>query len=111
MRSYVIDGLSPEQSQTLSQHLQAMDMHGSVEGLYWLPIPPDMRTSLQEEHEKSCGPHVFALEIEDDKVTLELLVRALNTLHCPCVSYAHAELRQHMMAYVDALLASLDITV
>ncbi len=86
-------------------------MQGTVQGLYWLPVPAAMRTPLQEEHSKQCGPHVLALEVEGNAVILEFLVRAQNALHCNCVGYADASLRQHMMLYVDELLLSLNITV
>ncbi len=111
MRSYVIDSLNEDQSQKICQHLSSMKMQGSIEGLFWLPIPASMYSPLQEEHKEQCGPYAMALVVDEYTLSLEFLVRAQSALHCHCVSYADATLRQHMMAYIDDLLHSLDITI
>ncbi len=82
-----------------------MNLQSGVEGVYWLPIPSELHSEIQKEHASKCGPYVMALEVDDESLCLELLVRAKSVLHCNCVSYAHAELEQYMMRYVDSLLS------
>ncbi len=111
MRSYLVEGLEQEQLKKLDDLLSQMQLNGSMLGLFWLPIPATMHTSLQDEHVKECGPYVMGLEIKRDAVQLEFLVRARNALHCHCVAYASPELQMHMMRYVEELFTKLNITV
>ncbi len=104
MRTYVIDELTCDQCQNIIKQLQAMSLDSGVDGVFWLPIPEDLFNDIQREHNKQCGPYVMALEIDDESLHLELLVRAKGVLHCNCVSYARPELEQYMMRYVDSLL-------
>ncbi len=59
---------------------------------------------------KSCGPHVFGLEVEEDSLRMELLVRAKNRMRCDCVHYAGPELRASMIAWLEQMLTDLGIT-
>ncbi len=111
MRSYLVEGIEDAQLEKLSQLLTDMQLHGSMTGLFWLPIPTAMHTPLQEEHAKDCGPYVMGFEIKHQSVQLEFLVRAKNALHCQCVAYASPALQMHMMHYVEDLFAELAITV
>ncbi len=111
MRSYYIDGLEEQQLEKITELLTSMNLHDSMPGLFWLPIPKDMYTPIQDEHAKQCGPFVMALEIERDALRLELLVRARNALHCNCVAYAAPSLQMHMMRYVEELCKKLEIII
>ncbi len=104
MRAYIIDELSQEQTQNISKQLDAMQLQSGIAGIYWLTIPKSLHSSIQLEHVSACGPYVMALEVEEDCIRLELLVRAKSILHCNCVNYAQPELEQYMMRYVDSLL-------
>ncbi len=105
MHSYLIDELTEDQTNSIIKRLDAMDLQSAVEGVYLLPIPKHLHNSIQNEHLDKCGPYVMALEIYEDCLRLELLVRAKSALHCNCVSYAQTELEQYMMRYVDSLLS------
>lgn len=104
MRCYVIDEIPAD---TLEKFEAALDEKGyasSVEKLYWLPLEARHLLPLQQEHAASCGPHCLALEILDDGVRLEFLVRAQGRMRCECVSYASPETEREMMAWLDARL-------
>ena len=109
MRNYVIDALSPEDCGRVSTHLRELGMESSLEGLFWIPVPASLLTSMQEEHLATCGPYAFGLSVENDSLSLELLVRARGVVHCSCPAYADAALRAHMMAWLDDLLLSLAV--
>jgi hypothetical protein len=109
MRSYYIDDFVPGELERLVGLLDGMELSAGMEDLYWLPVPSDMLTPLQRQHESECGPYILALEILDSALRLELLVRARNRLRCDCVAYAEPKLVVHMIAYLHGLLDELKI--
>ncbi len=111
MRSYVIDSLEVDVTTALATLLKDLELQSSLAGIFWLPVPAQFLNNAQKEHVENCGPYVMALEIETFCVHLEFLVRAQNALHCTCVAYADAALRQYMMDYVDNLFLQLPIKI
>lgn len=109
MRWFVIDELMPGQSTRISERLDEMDMGSGIPGLFWLPLPEKLLSPLQKDHRQTCGPYVMALEIEDDSLRMELLVRARSRLRCDCVHYAPTALVTHMIDYLLQLLTELQI--
>ena len=109
MKAYHVDQLEPSEIIAITNRLTAMQLESSMTGLFWLPVPSKLLTATQQEHAAQCGPYVLALEVEEDALHLELLVRAQNKIRCECVHYAGVELRNHMIEYVDTLLAELGI--
>jgi hypothetical protein len=110
MRSYCIDEFVPGELERLAERLDSMGLSSGMDDLYWLPVPTNLLTPLQKKHEGECGPYVLALEILDEALRLELLVRARNRLRCDCVAYAEQRLVNHMIIYVHALLDEFKIT-
>ncbi|THB69916.1 MAG: hypothetical protein D6E12_03615 [Desulfovibrio sp.] len=111
MRGYMIDELTQEDIQRLGQALKDMGLESSVLGLYWLDVPQELLSEEQAAHSESCGPHSMGLEVEENWIRMELLVRARKIIRCSCVAYATPEQREHMITYLDSLLADLDIKV
>lgn len=109
MRNYVVDSLSPEDCGRVNKHLETLGMSSSVEGLYWLPVPKQYLTPMQQEHSPECGPYCLGLSVESDSLVLELLVRGKGVMHCPCIAYASPALREHMINWLDQLLVTLVI--
>ena len=110
MRNYCLDEFVPGELERLAERLDGMEFSAGMEALYWLPVPQELLTPLQKEHERECGPHALALEILDEALRLELLVRARNRLRCDCVAYADQRLVHHMIRYLHDLLDELKIT-
>ena len=110
MRSYCIDEFVPGELERLAERLDNMELSAGMEDLYWLPVPQNLLTPLQKQHEGECGPYVMALELLDESLRLELLVRARNKLRCDCVAYADHKLVDHMIGYMHGLLDELKIT-
>ena len=109
MRWYGIDDITEEDTAKLAATLTEMELTSGMDGLFWLPVPAEMLSPVQQEHVESCGPHVMGLEIEENFVRLELLVRARGRMRCECVHYASPELRDRMIVWLENLLAELDI--
>jgi len=111
MRSYLIDEIAKADVKKAAAHLEAMELAGGLDGIFWLPLPQELLTEEQKEHAEECGPHCMALECDADWIKLELLVRARNKLRCSCVAYATPAQRAHAMDYLDNMLKELDISV
>ena len=92
------------QQERLKESLNSMGLCSSIPDLYWLPVPDELLSDLQEEHKESCGPYVMALEITASGLNLEMLVRAKNQMHCACIAMAAQATAQHMLDYVHLLL-------
>ena len=84
-----------------------MNLKSGLEGIFWLPIPDDMLNQKQKEHKLQCGPYNMALEIGDEAVYLELLVRGLGRLRCECLGPPSPALREYMIDYLDSVLRDL----
>jgi hypothetical protein len=111
MRSYHIDDLQPEDVARLGRALDARGMKSAMEAMYWLDLPAALLSAEQREHAADCGPHSVGVELGEDWVHAELLVRARNRLRCSCVCYADAAQRAWVMDELDRTLRELDIPV
>lgn len=112
MRTYLLEDFYPEQMEQVRQRLTALGLAGSLEGIFYLPVPLDLLTLEQREHHGECGPYIFMLEIVDEtSLKLELLVRAQGKLRCSCVMYAMPEQRAYIMDHLDNFLREMDISV
>lgn len=119
MQSYIIDELTADDCKKIQERLHDLGLAGSIDGLFWLPIPKHLLTTVQTEHKDTCGPYALALENDmgihqggtgaSASIRLELLVRATNNLRCDCISKVSPELREHMINYLDDLLAELEV--
>jgi hypothetical protein len=109
MKQYVIDEIRPRDHQKVKQYLDAA--YGPVEmgAIYWVPIAADVLTDIQLAH-TDCQPFYFAIELEKERLVLELLVRTKKRIRCACIGYASRDQRIWIMEIVDAIFEKLDIT-
>lgn len=108
MKQYVIDEIRPQEHHKIKQYLDAT--YGSVEvgGIYWVPLSAEVLTDIQREH-TNCQPFFFAIDLEEKRLSLELLVRTKNRIRCTCIGYASREQRIWIMEVVDAIFEKLGI--
>ena len=112
MRSYLVEDFYPEQLQKVIAALTDKGLAGSLDGIFYLPLPEALLTDVQRAHAGECGPHIFVLEVlEEGSLKLELLLRAKNKLRCECVFYATPAQREHIISYLDDFIRQLDISV
>ncbi|WP_027186713.1 hypothetical protein [Desulfovibrio cuneatus] len=109
MRTYTIDQLNAQDITAITKHLQGLGLGAGLEGLFWLPVALEHLSPTQQEHAAKCGPYALGLEVTEDALHLELLVRARNAMRCECIATAPPALRQHIMDYLDAMLVELGI--
>jgi len=79
-------------------------------GVYWVPIDPGLLSPTQSMHGE-CRPFIAALELQTDRLSMELLVRTQNRIRCECIAYATDEQRNWLIRLVDDMLAQLGISV
>ena len=103
MRQILIDDLSREERDNIDSYLKRALKPCLVEGMYWLPVPDDLLGEAQQGH-KGCGPFYFGIELGENRVSFELLIRSESNLHCSCVSYASRVQRDFLLKFIDNLL-------
>lgn len=111
MKNYLIDELYEEDITKIVDALTELKFNGSLDGLFYLPIPTNILQPEQAQHYKECGPYFMALEILPGSIKMELLVRARNKMRCSCIAYATKEQRDHMMNYLEELLQELGVAI
>jgi hypothetical protein len=108
MKQYVVDELRLDDHQKVKKHLDKILQAGSIGSVYWLPIEPVLLTPDQAEH-TDCHPLCFAVELEPERLTCELLLRTQNRIRCSCIGYATEKQRNWVIEFVDAIFEQLDI--
>lgn len=108
MKQYVVDELRLEDYQKVKKHLDKTLQAGSIDGVYWVPIEAILLTPDQAEH-TDCHPLCFAVDLEPEQLTCELLLRTQNRIRCSCIGYATEKQRNWVIQFVDAIFERLDI--
>ena len=108
MKQYVIDELRPQDHNKIKKYLD--ETYGSAEigGIYWVPITTEMLTEIQQAH-TDCQPFYVAIDLEEDRLALELLVRTKRRVRCACVAYASRDQRNWIVDAIDAIFEELNI--
>jgi len=108
MKQYVVDELRIEDFEKIKNYLDTQFSKGGVDGVYWLQIPEALLDNDQSGH-SDCRPHYFSLELDDTRLSCELLVRAKDRIRCDCIKYATGKQRNWLIDTVDAILEQLEI--
>jgi len=108
MKQYVIDELRPEDHYKIRKYFDAT--YGPVEmsGIYWIPLAAEVLTEIQREH-ADCQPFYFAIDLEEERFALELLVRTKNRIRCSCIGYASRDQQIWIVEVMDAIFEKLGI--
>jgi hypothetical protein len=110
MKQYVVDQLRYPDFEKLKAYLDQAYGAAAMGSIYWIPLDRDLLTPVQREHE-ACGPHLAAVELDETRLSVELLVRTRSRVRCSCIAYATAEQREWLIRRVDDILSQLDISV
>jgi hypothetical protein len=103
MRQVVIDEMHGEEKKKAEEYLARTAEPGPMTGIYWLQVPPDLWSEIQQQH-AACGPFYFAIESREAALSFELLVRSQTTLHCSCIGYATPAQRDFLLRYIDRMV-------
>ncbi len=108
MKSYLIDEISPPDIEKISDFLKENSVSSSLAQLFWVKIPHDLLSATQFQH-LDCRPHAFAVELGDDWVKLEFLVRSLKNMQCTCPGYSTKQQRNFIMDFAHNMIEALHI--
>ena len=79
-----------------------------MDGVYWVPIDEEHLAGVQAAHDQ-CRPFFFAVQLDEDRIACELLVRTRNRIRCDCIRYATEEQRNWLIGMFDAIFDELGI--
>ncbi|MFW5906134.1 MAG: hypothetical protein ACOCTJ_01025, partial [Desulfobia sp.] len=75
MHQIVIDELSQDDRVSVESYLKQNLTESGMAGVFWLTLPEYLLSGDQQDHE-DCGPFVMAVELNNEKLQAELLVRS-----------------------------------
>ena len=103
MRQIMVDQLTREERDNLDSYLKRTLKPGPLDGLYWMTVPQDLLGEAQQGHD-NCGPFYVAVDLEEETMRVELLIRSQSNLHCSCIAYATPAQRDFVLQFVDTML-------
>lgn len=110
MKQYVIDQLRETDYEQILEFLNERADKTALDGMYWVNLPEHLCSTVQREHTQ-CQPHYFAVNLDYNQVSFELLIRSRQIIRCSCISYATPEQRQYILGYADEMLEELGIRI
>ena len=108
MKQYVIDELRLKDYELVKVYLEENFSSSDVDGVYWIQLDPSILTKIQVEH-TGCQPFYFAVELEPNVITFELLIRTKNRIRCDCMGYATEKQRNWLIRLADSIFDTLEI--
>ena len=106
MRQYMLDEIVRNDIPRLREYLNQHAVAAGLEGIWWVDLPEDLLSPEQFSH-RNCQPFRFAVEMGDNFVRFEFLIRSLKTMRCSCIGYATRQQRDFILAFADRLVEDL----
>lgn len=103
MKSYVIDEISAADMEKIRSFLRRYATRSSLNNIFWLQLPDDLLTAMQIGH-RECRPHVFAIELGHNWVRLEMFIRSLTGLRCPCQGYCNTQQLNYIIEFAHRMV-------
>ena len=108
MRQFLVDEIPLRQIGVIEDYLKKKTIVSGLEKIFWLEIPEDLLSSIQYEH-KGCGPHYLAVELGQDFLKFEFLVRSRKRLRCDCVQYATEAQENYLLNFAHTLIQTIGL--
>jgi hypothetical protein len=108
MKQYVIDELRLQDYEKVKGYLDETFGDSGVDGLYWMPLDASVLSDAQQAH-GDCAPFFIALELGQDRLAAEMLIRTRSRVRCDCIHYADERQRNWLVQTVDAIFEKLEI--
>ena len=109
MKQFVVDELRRADYNTLKTYLNDNFRDAAIDRIYWLPIATQVLSDIQINH-KDCQPFYFVIDLEFDRMSIELLVRTKNRVQCACMAYATEKQCIWLIRQVDKMFEQLEMT-
>lgn len=110
MKQYVIDQLSPADYEAVKAYLDKNFSASIMAQIYWIPLDQNILNEVQAEHTE-CQPFYFAIDLDQNQMVSELLIRTKNKMRCSCMSYANEKQRNWIIQFSDAVFDKLNIKI
>jgi len=108
MKQYVIDEIRLQDYGKIKAYLDDTLGESGIDGMYWLPVDESLLSEVQKAH-TDCAPFFMALELGEDRLSGELLIRTRKRVRCDCIHYADDQQRDWLIRTVDAIFEKLEI--
>jgi hypothetical protein len=108
MRQYVIDEIRKAEMERVRPYLVERTQTTGMTDIFWLALPEDLLSPGQWEH-PDCGPFYLAIEVGQDFVKFEFLVRARNKFRCDCIQYATPDQEAFLLQFAHTLIDDLEL--
>ena len=108
MRQFLVDEIPHRQMEAIEDYLKKKTIASGLEKIFWLEIPEDLLSPIQYEH-KGCGPHYLAIELGQDFLKFEFLVRSRKRLRCDCVQYVSPAQEIFLLNFARTLIQTLGL--
>lgn len=108
MRQYILDEINRQDIPRIRDYLGEHAQSSGLADIWWVDFSEDLLSPDQFRH-RDCMPFRFAVELGDDFVRFEFLVRSQKTLRCSCIDYATRQQRDFIMAFADRLVDDLEL--
>jgi len=108
MRQYLLDEINRSDYQRLRDYLAEHAQASGLQDIWWVDLPADLLSSEQFDHQ-DCQPFRFAIELGDNFLRIEFLIRSRNTMRCSCIDYATRPQRDFILAFADRLVEHLNL--
>ena len=108
MKQYYIDELRPGDYEKIKAYLGERFGPSHVEGVYWVPLDPDLLDEVQAAH-VDCQPFRFAVILNENTISFEFLIRTRNRVRCDCIHYANQAQRHSIIEFADSIFDTLKI--
>ena len=110
MKQYVVDQLRPLDYRIIRHHLDEQIGSSVIGGLYKIPLDQKILTDIQLDHTQ-CQPYYFAIDLEPDRLSCELLVRSDQKIRCDCIGYATEIQRNWLIQLTEIMLDKLKVII
>ena len=108
MRQYHLDEIRRNDIPRLRDYLHEHALASNLDGIWWVDLPEDLLSPEQFAH-ADCRPFRFAVELGDNFVRFEFLIRSQKTMRCSCIGYATRQQREFILAFADRLVENLEL--
>lgn len=108
MRQFLVDEIPHRQMEEIEGYLKEKTVAAGLEKIFWLEIPGNLLSPIQYEH-KGCGPHYLAIELGQDFLKFEFLVRSRKRLRCDCVKYVSPAQETFLLNFAQTLIQTLGL--
>ena len=110
MKQSVVDQLNHDDFQKPRSYLKENYGKPEFESIFWLPIEKSSLNEVQQTH-LDCQPFFVAVDLQENQLVCELLVRTKNKMRCECMGYATEQQRNGIIELIDSILDKLGINI